>query len=415
MHETHSKEKSNLLKLLLIVFFLLSAAGLSYFLGFASGAQYPQNIVIEGVSNIDTPAEISTDFTTFWEAWSVLKDKHINGDSLEPKKMVDGAILGLTGALEDPYTTYFNAEDSKKFTDDIRGNFGGVGMEIGVKGGDVIVIAPLKESPAEKASLKPKDIILEVDGKALSGMSVDEAVKLIRGEIGTVVKLTVFREGWAKTREISITRENIQVPTLDWKFVGNKVAYVQLYSFNENALPLFGRAAREFTDQGALGVIIDLRNNPGGYLESAVDIAGWFLERDSLVVTESFSSGYKNVFRASGNGLLKNMPVVGLINSGSASASEILAGALRDNRHIKLVGEKSYGKGTVQELVNLNDHSTLKVTIANWLLPGGTLIDKNGIEPDYKVALPDDWMKGDPDTQLNKALEVVEQVIGTRQ
>jgi carboxyl-terminal processing protease len=407
MHEAHPKKHIHLLGPLLAIFFILLGSGMSYFVGFVVGTQTPKSIVIKGVSNMETPAEVSADFSTFWEAWGVLKEKQINAAKTDPQKMVEGAILGLTGSFNDPYTTYFNAANSKEFTDDVRGNFGGVGMEIGIKEGNIVVVAPLKDSPAERAGLKPKDIIISVDGKSVAGMSVDEAVKLIRGEIGTVVKFSIFRATWTKPRNFDVTRENIQIPTLDWKFVGNKVAYVQLYGFNENALPLFGNAVNDAIGQGAKGFIIDLRNNPGGYLESAVSIAGWLLEKDSVVVTERFSTGLKNSFPADGNGKLKDTPVVVIINSGSASAAEILAGALHDDRGVKLVGEKSFGKGTVQELIPLKDKSTIKVTIANWLTPKGTLIDKNGIDPDYKVALPDDWKKGDPDPQLNKAIEVI--------
>ena len=379
----------------------------SYNLGFTSGLSQTKNIEITGLKNAENPDVVQEDFSTFWEAWATLKAKHINGATTSERTLLEGAIQGIAGSFDDSYTTYFNVQESKKFNEDVRGTFGGIGAEIGIKSEQLIVVAPLKDTPAERAGLKPKDNILEVDGKSTGGMRVEEAVKLIRGEPGTKVILTIFRDGWDKSREIPIIREVIQVPTLKSEIGEDGIWRVDLYSFNRNSETLFAKAVSDALAKGAKGMILDLRNNPGGYLDVAVRLAGWFLERGDVVVRERFASGKEDELKTYGNERLKDFPVVVIINEGSASASEILAGALRDNRDIKLVGAKSFGKGTVQELVSLEDGSMLKITIANWLLPKGLLIDKNGIEPDYKVEVKDEDLENDIDAQFNKAKEVL--------
>ena len=394
--------------LLLGLIFVFALSGAAYFTGFKYGLSQTKNIVIKGLANAQNPEDTKADFSVFWQAWDRLKEKHIDGREANEQKFIEGAIGGLADSFDDPYTVYFNAEDSKKFNDDIRGNFGGIGIEIGIRNNSLTVIAPLKGSPAERIGLRSKDNIVEIGNKPTSNLSIEQAVKLIRGDVGTEITLAIYREGWDKTKDFTITRETIMVPTIDWDINNNKIMHLRLYSFNENAEYLFGQAVSEALDKGARGMVLDLRNDPGGYLDTAVNLAGWFLSRGEVVVSEEFSTGLKNIFRANGNMRLKDFPVVVLINEGSASASEILAGALRDNRGVKLVGAKSFGKGTVQELSPLNDGSTLKVTIAKWLLPKGDAIDKNGLEPDYKVELPADWTKDKPDPQLNKAMEVIE-------
>ena len=388
---------------------ILIFSGSSYYLGFNKGRAETRNINISGLNGGETPSGVNANFNIFWQAWSELKAKHINGKTTEERKFVEGAIKGIAGSLDDPYTTYFNPADSKKFGDDVKGSFGGIGAEIGIRNEQLIIVAPLKATPAERAELKPKDKILEIDGTSTFNLQVDEAVKLIRGEPGNKVTLTILRESWDKSKKIEIIREVIRVPTLDSELSVDRILRINLYAFNENTRNLFDKAVSDGLRGGANGMILDLRNNPGGYLDVAVDLAGWFLKRGDVVVREKFSSGAEDVITANGNEKLKDFPVVIIMNDGSASASEILAGALRDNRGVKLVGVKSFGKGTVQELVRLSDGSTLKITIANWLLPGGLLIDKNGIEPDYMVENSDEDLKKDIDAQFDKAKEILKQ------
>ena len=296
---------------------------------------------------------------------------------------------------------------------------GGVGIEIGKRDGVLTVIAPLKDTPAYKAGLKAGDKILGVDGTPTADISIEEAVNLIRGKKGTPVVLSISSDGF-DTRDVEIIRGTIKIPTVEWSIIeseGKKIAYLQIFTFNQTVDSGFQKAVQEILKSGAEGLILDLRNNPGGLLDSAINIAGWFLDENQIVTIEAFRDGSKNEFRSSGNGSLKIYPTVVLINGGSASASEILAGALRDNKGIRLVGEKTFGKGSVQELEKFKDGSSLKVTIAKWLTPNGISISDKGIEPDIEVELPLEEIKNDEfdfelgtevkDPQLDKALELL--------
>ncbi len=392
----------------LILLLLIGASSGSYYFGFKTGLEEPRKVIIENITDTNVPAGINTDFSIFWEVRDKLKKNYISDQKLDDQTLVYGAVKGLVNSLGDPNTVFFTPEESERFNEDISGSFGGIGAEIAIKNSQLIVVAPLKNTPAERAGLKPDDRILKINDKSTEGLTVDEAVRLIRGEVNTKVILTILREGWAKEREVPITRETIEVPTAEWQMKDDKIIYLRLSSFNANTPFVFYRAMSEGLLSGGRGLVLDLRNNPGGYLEVAVDLAGWFIDRGNIVVTEKFTSGEKRDFRAYGNEALTDFPVVVIMNGGSASASEILAGALRVHRGIKIIGEKSFGKGTVQELQDLSDGSTLKVTISYWLLPDGQLIEKNGLEPDYKVAIEEDTKTGQ-DPQLDKAIEVLKE------
>lgn len=383
-----------------------------YSFGFKKGTEKPQTLIIRGVSNIENKQIIKdVDFSLFWESWKILKDKFVDAEKVNDQTLVYGAISGLLNSLKDPHTVFMPPTDAKKFNEDISGEFSGIGAEIGIRNEQLVVIAPLKNTPAELAGLKAGDKIFKIDNKDAINLSVDEAVKLIRGPKQTKVILTISRDGWEKTQEISIIRDVIQIPTLDWEMKDGDIAYFHLYNFYENAPFLFYQAAVKTALKNPKGIIFDLRNNPGGYLEVAVNLAGWFLNSGDIVVAEEFRSGKKDEFKTGGNGFFKNIPMVMLINEGSASASEILAGALRDNRNIKLIGKKSFGKGTVQELQQLKDGSSIKITIAHWLMPKGQLIDKNGIIPDYDVSITEEDAKNNKDPQLEKAIELLKSQI----
>jgi carboxyl-terminal processing protease len=296
--------------------------------------------------------------------------------------------------------------DAQKFTEDISGEFSGIGAEIGIRDGQLVVVSPMKDSPAERAGLKPMDKILMVDSENTDGFTTDDAVKIIRGEKGTAVVLTIFRDSWAEPKKISIIRDTIIIPTMEWEMRGN-IAYVRLYNFYEKAPYLFYQMAIDFSQYNPRGMVLDLRNDPGGYLNVAINLAGWFMDGGKVVVVEEFGNGEKQEYTSYGNGYFKNIPVVVLVNGGSASASEILAGALRDIRGSKLVGEKTFGKGTVQEVEQLSDGSLAKITVAHWRLPGGLIIEKNGLEPDYEVKITEEDMLAGRDPQLEKAIEVL--------
>jgi len=355
-----------------------------------------------------TPAE-DADFTDFWKVYNVLNTRFVQTHGTTTPDLQEkmyGAIAGLTSSYGDPYTVFFPPEESKSFNEQIAGNFGGIGAEIGItKDKAITVIAPLKGSPAEAAGLRAGDIVAVIDSKTTDGLSVDEAVKLIRGPKGTKVALTLIREG--KTVEVSITRDTIQVPNIDNSYDAKTgVYYIALYEFTENSSAQFDKAFKAFQASGSRKLLIDLRGNPGGYLDQAALIAGHFLPKGSTVVTEDYKGKQENVVhRANGaNDLPSGTNVAILINQGSASASEILSGALQDNKIATLVGTRSFGKGSVQELVNIGKAS-LKITVARWLTPNGNSISGNGLTPDIKVDLSQEDYAAGKDPQKARAIE----------
>jgi len=382
--------------------------GASFLFGFRAGKLFPQNITVHGVSNIENGEPANVDFGVFWRAWKIVEDNYLKNGSAKSQDKVYGAMNGLVNSLNDPYSEFFSPKDNQKFQEDIQGNFGGIGAELGMKDHQLVVIAPLKGTPASRAGLLANDQILAINSSSTDGIAVDTAVNLIRGPEGTVVTLAIMREGWNKPKDFKITRENIVVPTLDSETVGDNLAHVSLHNFNANADYLFYQAVSDALSRGDKGLILDLRDDPGGYLEVAVDLAGWFVPRGKLVVSEAGRNGPPQEFRASGNAALVGIPVVVLINGGSASASEILAGALRDDRGAKLIGEKSFGKGTVQQLEDLGDGSSIKLTVAHWVLPSGQILENGGLKPDYEVKITDDDRANKKDPQLQRAIEVLQ-------
>ncbi len=385
------------LVLFFFVFIILASFGLGTYLGKSSA---------ELECRICPPEEI--DFSLFWESYHKLQEKFVDKSQIDNQKIIYGAISGMVKSLDDPYTVFFPPEETKRFQEDVKGVFEGVGMEIGIKKGQLQVISPLEGTPAQKAGLRAGDKILKVGDTQTAELTVDEAVNLIRGPKGTEVILTVFRDEWEKPKEIKLIREVIKIPSLKWELKDGNIAYLKIYQFSEEAGIDFNQNASEILVSPAKKIIVDLRNNPGGYLEIAQDIAGWFLERSQIVVIEDFGEKTKQeIYKSPGPGRFLNYPVVILINEGSASAAEILAGALRDNRGILLIGEKSFGKGSVQKLEELKGGSSLKITVAKWLTPKGELIAEKGLEPDIKVELTEEDYEKDRDPQLDKALEVI--------
>ncbi|HOK20691.1 MAG TPA: S41 family peptidase [Candidatus Paceibacterota bacterium] len=368
---------------------------------------YPSINLIHGVENAETNKPQNVDFSLFWDAWHYLEEYYVKASQIDYQKMVYGAIKGMVDSLGDPYTVFFEPDDAKKFTEDVSGNFSGIGIEIGVKNNAITVISPIEDTPAWKAGLRAGDKILAIDKTSTDGLTLDDAVKMIRGDKGTSVTLTIMREGFNEPKDFTIVRDIINVPAAKLTFLDNGIAHLELLNFNENASDEFTRAATQVIMKNSSGIILDLRNNPGGYLESSVDIAGWFLKRGDIVVRERESDNREKLFRASGNQALLNLPVVILANEGTASASEILAGALRDNRNIKIIGTKTFGKGSVQTLLPLADNSMLKITIAEWLTPNGTAINDVGISPDYEVNLTEEQWEANQDPQLDKAIEIL--------
>jgi carboxyl-terminal processing protease len=392
----------------------IALLGSGFWLGWVEGAQHPKNILVEQATNITPPQGASTslaDFGTFWEAWQDINDLYLRNPDVSSTAKVYGAINGLVQSLGDPYTEFFSPSDNQQFQQDISGNFGGIGAELGTDAkNEIVIVAPLKGTPAESAGLKAQDIVTGINSSSTDQMTVDQAVNLIRGQIGTSVKLTIMRNGWDKPKDFSITRENIQVPIVDFEMKGD-IAHISLHQFDQTADQLVYNALVKAMNQNAQGIVFDLRDDPGGYLDAAVDISGYFLKPGSLVVSEVGRTVATTTYTAAGNGALDNFPMVVLVNGGSASASEILAGALHDDRGIKLIGDKTFGKGTVQELENLSDGSSLKITVAHWVLPSGKIIDHEGIEPDYEVPLTATDTANKQDPQLDKAIQVLQSEI----
>lgn len=404
----------------LLVLLLVAALGA----GFAGGIFFERSNgkvsnPVKILLNKDLGQPDYVDFSLFWDTWNSLHNKYVNRNTLDTQKLIYGAVQGMVNSIGDPYTVFFEPQQSKKFQEEISGSFGGVGIEIGKRNNILTVIAPIKDTPAFKANLKAGDKILRIDDKPTADLSIEEAVNLIRGKKGTSVMLTISSNG-ADTKEVTIVRDTIKIPTIVWEMIesnGKKVAYLQLFTFNQNVDSEFQKSAQEILNSGAERLVLDLRNNPGGLLDSAINIAGWFLDKNQIVTIEAFSDSTRNEFRSKGNGSLKIYPTIILINSGSASASEIVAGALHDNREIRLVGEKTFGKGSVQELEKFKDGSSIKVTVAKWLTPNGISISDTGIGPDVEVKLPKEEIEkeefefefGIPgkDPQLDKALELL--------
>lgn len=381
-----------------VLFFIIGAMLASFGLGIIYGRS-------SVICKVCPPEDL--DFSLFWEAWEMLGDKFVEPEKFDVQEVIYGAISGMVGSLGDPYTVFLDPEQSKIFAEDISGEFEGVGMEIGIRDEELQVIAPLEGTPAQKAGLRAGDKIVEIDGEPSLDISVEEAVGLIRGPKGTEVILTVFREDWKETREIAITRAVIEIPSLKWELKEDDIAYIKLYHFTQKASYRFDTVAIEILNSPAKKIILDLRNNPGGYLGVAQDITGWFLERGQIVAIEVLGEGEEKEHKSKRTGAFSEYSIVCLINKGSASGAEILVGALRDNRGAIIIGESSFGKGSVQELVKLRDGSRLKITIAKWLTPNRESITDVGIEPDIEIEMTEeDYLEG-RDPQLEKAIEII--------
>lgn len=389
------------MKKILFIFFLILFTIFVFSFGFYFGRDYQKAY--------QPPTEVNLNL--FWQAWNVINERFSDRNLINVEKMIQGAISGMVESLGDPNTRFFTPKETEEFIEGMQGTFGGIGIQIDIRRNQLQVISPIKNTPADRVGLRAGDKIIEIDGVSTVDMAVEEAVTRIRGVEGTNVTLTIFRQEWTENRMIKIQREIIKVPSLDWELINGNIAHLKLHHFIGRMDIDFRNVANEILASPAEKIILDLRNNSGGYFETAKEIAGWFLERGEVIVIKDFSYNQEQeVYRSVGPSRFAKYPIVILINQGSASASEILAGALRDNRGIKIIGEKSFGKGSVQELVRLGDGSSLKVTIANWLTPNQQLITNKGLEPDIIIEKTDDDIDQDKDPQLDKAIEIIKKI-----
>ncbi|MBI2444118.1 MAG: S41 family peptidase [Candidatus Magasanikbacteria bacterium] len=392
---------------------------LLFVVAFGSGVLLGQVMYVRGgtvaaVAEAEAPTQVFiidrltnrspvVDFNQFWSVWDRVKSKFVKTD-VKDVDLFYGAVQGMVYALNDPYSSYFPPQPAAEFTKSLAGEFSGIGIEIGMKQNQILVIAPLPNTPAERAGLRPADKIMAINKRPTVGMDLNTAVNLIRGPEGTTTTLTIGREGWAKPRDFIITRSKINVPALIYSVKPGRVGYLRVMQFNEDTMREFDRVVRRIKRDGITGLIVDVRNNPGGFLDAAIQLSSEWVP-EGRIVSERFRDGRENVHQSVGLHRLYGVPTVVLVNGGSASASEILAGALGDQGAAKIIGEKTYGKGSVQDFETFPDGSALKLTVAEWYTPKGTNINEKGITPDIVMKIDYDKEKIGTDAMINRALQ----------
>lgn len=386
--------------------------------GFALGSVFVTN----GESTLGgfygTPPE-GVDLSPVWKAWRAIDEKFVpaavstttpvaSSTSEANQERVWGMIQGLAGSLGDPYSFFLPPAENEIFEEDISGEFQGVGMEIAVRDQVLTVVSPLRGTPAERAGIKSGDRVLEIDGESTSGLDIGTAVAKIRGPAGTQVTLLIMREGFETPREFEVTREVINVPIVTTE-ARDDVFIIEVASFTANSTNLFRSALREFAESRSRHLILDLRGNPGGYLEASVEMASWFLPSGRVVVVEDYGDNAEDiVHRSRGYNVFNdNLRMVILVDRGSASASEILAGALRHYGVAQMVGDRTFGKGSVQELIEITPDTALKLTVARWVGPDGEPIPLEGLAPDVEVEITEEDIEAGRDPQLERAIEIV--------
>ena len=371
----------------------------------AGGAFYAGDASSGTVALPFTKSAHRADFSSLNSIYTLMQ-RNFDG-SIDDQKAVDGAKAGLVAAGGDPYTVFLDAKSAKSLSDQLTGKLSGIGAEIGIKNNILTVVSPITDAPASKAGLRAGDLIAKIDNEDTTNMSVEIAVSKIRGAAGTKVTLKLVRTGTPDPFDVTITRADITVPSVKSSLKNGNIAYINVTTFGPDTANLVDKAAADLKAQGATKVVLDLRNDPGGYLDAGVSIASQFLPAGKTVVSERTDGKTVSTLPAASGGKLVGLPTIVLINAGSASASEIVAGALHDNKVAQLVGEKSFGKGSVQEIKNLPDGAQLKVTVAHWYTPNGLNINKEGIKPDVEVKLTAEDFNASRDPQLDKALDLL--------
>ena len=349
-------------------------------------------------------ADEKVDMRLFWDVWSLLASKYVDPQAMDFKEMVYGSIKGMVYSLNDPYTAFLTPKENKDFQNGLDGTLEGIGAELTLRNELITVVSPLKNSPAKKAGLQPEDVILKIDGKNVNDLSFEQAVSKIRGPKGTKVTLTIARKGHSDPIVLSIVRNTINVNSVDWKMKGN-YALMEINQFGSKTQDEFSKAISDILQKRPKGIILDLRYNGGGYLDGAVDMVSEFLDKGVVVSVKKRNPQEDEVIYVNGQARVANIPMAVLINKGSASASEIVAGAIQDHGRGKIIGEQSFGKGTVQEVENLIDGSSLRVTVAKWYTPNNHNITEVGITPDIEVKRTPEDMADNKDPQLDTAID----------
>ncbi len=397
--------KHDSLKPLVVGLLSIALVGGAYIFGYSVGHEnltFDKGYVPKIVNtNFGKPKDV--EFNLFWEVWDKVRAKYAG--KIDNKKMVYDAINGALRSLDDPYTLFMPPDEAKRFNEDLSGHFDGIGAEIESRDGAITVVAPLEDSPAEKAGLRPQDVILKIDNTETTNMTVNDAVDKIRGTKGTAVKLTLYREGATGPIDVSITRDNIVVKSVKVEMKEGNIGYIKVSQFGADTKELMNKALDELLVKKPKGVIIDVRNNPGGFLDTAVDVTSLFLKERGAIVKDVDKAGKKTSYNATSTPKFTDTPLVVLANSGSASASEIFTGALQDYGRAKFIGVKTFGKGSVQQLEPVSGGGAVRITIAEWLTPKDRHINKHGLEPDIEVKTTEDDFKNKRDPQLDRAMQ----------
>jgi carboxyl-terminal processing protease len=397
--------------LLVLVIFVLGLATGSGLVSQGKAKQTPQQVIKYTADSLKDIFKDNKNINVdlFVQVWDIIHSDYFKKSSLNDKDIFYGALGGMINSLGDPHSAFLNPKITEDFTQELEGAFYGIGAEIGRKNGWLVIIAPLPDTPAARAGLRAGDKILAVDGQDVAELSVTEAVYLIRGAKNTKVTLTIIPKGEATAKDVSMAREKIDIPSVTYKLDG-RLAIITVTHFNSDTASRFAKIAQKVINDNPRGIILDLRNNPGGLLNSAVDLASSWVESGQVVVREVFPDKSNNLdHEASQKISLAHFKTIVLINEGSASGAEILAGALQDYGLAEIIGEQSFGKGSVQQLISLDDGSSLKLTVAEWLTPKGRTIEGQGITPDEEVKLTEEDYNNDRDPQLDRAKALLNQ------
>jgi len=354
-----------------------------------------------------TPDELSTLFAPFWESWQIVHEDYVD-QPVNDVELMRGAISGMLDALGDQHTSYMDPVMYEQANSSMEGSYDGIGAWVDATGDYLAIVSPMPGSPAEEAGLKPGDLVIAIDGEDMTGIDGDLVIKKVLGPAGTTVELTIRREGVSEPLTFNVTRATINIPSVEGEMLEGNIGYVQIYTFGVKTTPELRETLQDLLDQGAEGLIVDFRNNGGGLLSTAIDVASEFIPEDEVVLYEQYGDGTRDVHKTTRGGLATDVPLMILINEGSASASEVVAGALQDLERGELVGTTSFGKGSVQNWVPLNnDQGAVRVTIAKWLTPNERTIHDVGLTPDVIVEITDEDIENERDAQLEKAQELL--------